>query len=301
MKAEANELWTGLTWARAAEKKVGVGITQYVSIRNQDSEAHVFAQALSDSGDIANVTNVENYSASVWSLLWKAGLGFNFSPLTVGVTFTTPTVRLFGSGEAAFNYTRVGVDLDNDSIPDNGFETDFQQDLTANYESPWSVGVGAGYQFKRTRIHASAEWFSKVDPYSFLEVEPYVSQTTGQSVTISQQDARASVFNVGAGIEHKFGEKYSGYLSFNTDKSAHSDQSDIAVTGFDIYHMTGGANVVMGKTQWMLGASYAWGSETTQQIINLDPEGGVDSSDATTEVDFLYTRFTLMLGFTVAL
>ncbi len=299
--AKVSELWAGLTWARAAQDKVGIGVTQYVSIRSQKSEVQLFAQALSDSGDIALLSNLEVLSSSVWSLLWKAGVGFNFWPLTAGVTLTTPNVRLFGSGEAALNATRAGVDVDNDSIPDNGFETDFQENVTANYKSPWSVGVGAGYHMEHTKVHVSAEWFNNVDPYTALELQPFVSQATGQVVAIPTQEERKSAFNFAVGLEQEFGDKYSGYLSFNTDKSAFSDASDLSVTGYDIYHVTGGANVVFGKTQWMIGYSYAWGSETIQQLVDLDPDGGVSPTDPANDVEFLYNRSTFMVGFTVAI
>ncbi|MCH7548354.1 MAG: hypothetical protein IH969_02255 [Candidatus Krumholzibacteriota bacterium] len=297
---DARELWTGITWARGLSSKVGVGVTTYLSIRNESSTSVKFAQALTDSGDISLLFDLENFSSTVYSLLWKAGVGINLNPLTIGVTLTTSNVRLFGSGEATLNNSVVRVDIDGDGNPDNAFETDFQEDVHANYESPWSVGFGAGYFFEHTQLHFSAEWFDAVELYDVLELDSFTSQTTGETLERSVQQKRESVVNFAAGIQRDFGEKYGGFLSFNTDNTAFSPESDISVTGIDISHITAGTTVSLGRTNWMLGLSYAFGSEETTQAINLNP--GDDGSLTTgNPVDLEYRRSTLMVGFRVDL
>lgn len=299
-EVDAKELWAGVTWARELNPKIGVGVTTYLSIRNEGSVSEIFAQALTDSGDISLVFDLDNFSSSVYSLLWKAGVGINLAPLTMGVTLTTSNVRLFGSGEATLNTSVVRIDLDGDGTPDNAFETNFQEDVTANYESPWSVGFGAGYFFEHTELHFSAEWYSAVDLYDVLELDSFTSQTTGETVERSLQQKRESVVNFAAGIEHDFGEKYGGFVSFNTDNTAFSPESDISATGIDIAHVTGGATVSLGRTNWMAGISYAFGSEETTQAIDLNP--GDDGTVLTGKpVELEYRRTTFMIGFRVGL
>jgi len=298
---DVKELWAGLTWARGVSQKVGFGITQYLSIRAQDSDAEQFAQALSDSGDIALVYDIDNYSAQVYSLLWKVGLGFDFRPLTMGVTLTTPNVQLYGSGDAVVNSTRVGLDLNEDGIPDNTFTTDIQEGVPAHYKSPLSVGAGAAFDFESTKIHASVEWFDAIDSYNVLQLESFVSQGTGQYVTRTLLHQVASVVNFAVGLEQKVGDKSTAYLSFNTDTSAYDPESDIAVTGFDIRHLAAGANFAFKDSQFMLGFSYAWGSEKIQQVIDLNPDDDEEVIDPQDEVDLVYSRFTFMLGVSVKL
>ncbi len=51
----------------------------------------------------------------------------------------------------------------------------------------------------------------------------------------------------------------------------------------------------------MLGVSYAWGSETIQQSINLNPgddQGVINPEDL---VDLVYRRLTFIVGFSVTL
>jgi len=299
-EVNANELWTGITWSREAERRVGIGITTYFSIRNESGVSEIFAQALTGAGDISLLFDVDNFSSTVYSLLWKAGIGIDLRPLTLGLTVTTPNVRLFGSGEATLNSTVVRVDIDGDSTPDNTFQTNFQEDVTANYKTPWAVGFGGGYYFAHTQLHFSAEWYSAVDVYDVLELESFTSQGTGATVERSVRQARDSVINFAVGVQQDLSEKYGGFLSFNTDNSAFNEQSDISITGIDIFHATGGATAAVGRTNWMLGVSYAWGSEKTTQAIDLNPGSG-GSVTPTDQVDLDYRRMTFMVGFKVGL
>jgi hypothetical protein len=285
----------------AGQRQSGVGVTTYLSIRNDRGVSEFFAQALTDSGDISLINDVDNYSSNVYSLLWKAGLGLNFYPLTVGVTLTTPNLQITGSGEAVLNSTVVRLDTDGDGTPDNSFETDVQQNVSANYKSPLSIGVGAGYFFEHTQLHFAAEWFAEVTAYDVLELESFTSQTTGLPVTRSLRQVRESVANFAVGIEQDIGERYGGFLSFNTDNSAYSQESEVSTSGMDIYHATGGMSAIVGRTRWMLGFSYAWGSETTQQPIDLTPGDGGTTTDPVDEVEMSYSRVTFLIGFRVGL
>lgn len=295
---KVNELWAGITWARPLVPRIGVGITQYFSIRDMDLRNQFFAQALSDTGDVALAFDVDTRSANSYSLLWKAGVGIDLRPLTLGLTLTTPNVQLSGSGNAVINMTRINLDVDGDSIPEDSFESNIQEGAPANYNSPLSIGLGAALHFTKIRLHASAEWFDEVDGYDVLELDPYRAQSSGEVVHPTLRDQSASVVNFGAGLE-LLGNGYAGYLSFSTDRSSRDPVSDVSLTGYDIYHATLGGTFGVGKSKFMLGLSYAWGSELREQPIDLDPdedESVIDPGDVT---EFSYRRFTFMLGFSV--
>ena len=298
---DTREMWAGITWARGFSEKVGFGITQYLSIRSQSSQFEAFAQARTDSGFMALGYDIDSYSADFYSFLWKAGLGLNFWPVTVGLTLTTPNVQLSGSGSAVYNSTRIGLDLDEDGTVDNIFATNVQEGVVANYNSPLSVGVGVALHLNKSNIQLAAEWFDEVDTYAVLELESFTSQGTGETVTRTLQHKLKSVTNFAIGIDHKFGDKYAGYLSFNTDYSARDPESDVAITGFDIFHVSGGTNISMQKTQLMLGVSYAWGSEMIEQIINLNPEGDSTVLDSGEIAELSYRQITFLVGFSVKL
>jgi len=300
VSSNSSELWAGLTWARGTGGWIGWGITTYLSFRNLKSENQLFAQALSDSGDMALYYSVDNYSGHVYSFLWKAGLGFDFHPLTLGVTLTTPNLQFTGQGRSVQNVSHIGLDLDDDGSVDDGFTANVQEDATANYNSPLSIGAGAAYQGNIFNVSASAEWFDAVEGYDVLELDPFVSQETGEVITPTLKHKAKSVLNYAAGIEYK-SQRYRGYLSFSTDFSSIDPESDIAVTGFDIYHANVGTTIAFNKTRFTVGLGYAWGSETIAQLINLNPDDDSAVIDPNDRVELAYSSLSFMLGFSVNL
>jgi hypothetical protein len=294
-EGDAKELWVGLTYARGGVgNKVGFGVTTYLSIRNQGIDSEIFAQALSDSGDIALVYDIKNYSYDAYSLLWKAGLGFDLTPFSAGITLTTPNLQMFGSGRTAFNETRIGL-----ADIEDGFASNIQEDVTANYKSPLSIGVGAAWHAQKAKVHLSAEWFDGIDTYQVLELENFESQATGEIIEPALRQTLNSVVNVGAGVEYRYTEKSTAYLSFNTDNSAFNPESNVSVTGFDIKHFAAGVKAGFKRTELMLGLGYAWGSEKIRQDINLNPDDDDAVIETGNEVNVVYRRLTFMLGFSV--
>ncbi len=300
VSVRSSELWAGLTWSRGAREWIGFGVTTYLSIRSLDTENQLFAQALSDSGQMALYYDVRNYDGSVYSLLWKAGFGFNLDPVTLGITVTTPNLEVHGSGRATANTSHVGIDTNGDGEINDGFQATVQEDIGASYHSPLSIGAGAAYHTAKWSFNLSAEWFDAVDKYDVFDLQPFVSQETGETVVPKLEHQSVSVLNYAAGIEYT-GKKYGGYLSFNTDFSSFDPVSDIALTGFDLYHVTAGTNIGLKRTKLMLGVSYAWGSENISQAIDLNPGDDDKIIDPSDQVELVYSRVTFMLGFTVNL
>jgi hypothetical protein len=293
VRNKLNDLWFGVTWARdAGDSKVGVGVTTYLSVRDQEANSEFFAQALNQTtGAMALVLDIDNFEYRYWSLLWKIGLGFDFSPLTLGVTLTTPNVGLTGSGDALVNATRVGLGAD-------GFATNLQSGVDAEYRSPLSVGAGGAYRLGRARIHASAEWFDSVDRYDVLTLESFTTQAGDSLVTPSLQDESKSVFNWGLGIEYSVRERLDLYGSFTTDFSSATEHSDLAATGYNLHHVAGGGTFGVGRSDITLGLGYAWGQEDIDQGIGIDPGSPADPAD---RVQLEYTGFTFIFGFSVAI
>jgi hypothetical protein len=297
---KSSEWWAGLTWARGSGGWVGWGVTTYLSIRNFNSENSLFAQALSDSGQMALRDEVIDYNGDAYSFLWKMGMGFNFYPLTLGLTLTTPNVQITGQGRGTGNLTHIGVDLDDDGTVEDGFTATVQEDVKANYNSPLSVGAGAALHLEKWTVVASAEWFDAVESYDVLELEPFVSQETGEVQNPELKHQAKSVLNYGAGLEYK-GEKYGGYVSFRTDFSSFEPESDIAVTRFDLYRASLGTTIGLGKTTFMIGLGYTWGSDKINQVINLNPGEESPVLDPEDQVEVVFTQLALMIGFSVNL
>ena len=292
-----NDLWLGVTWGRKAHtSRIGVGVTTYLSIRDHELDERIFAQAQNPTTEnMALVFDIETYDYRYWSLLWKVGLGFDFSPLTFGLTLTTPNVGLSGNGNAVLNQTVIGLDPE-------GFATTVQSDVEARYESPLSIGAGAAYLLGRsTRIHVSAEWFDAIDEYDVMDLESFRASPSDSVITPVLKEKLGSVLNWGVGLEHSFRSRTRAYASFVTDRSARTDESQLATTGFDIYHAATGGTFPAGRLDVTLGVSYGWGSEDVSQRIDLDPDEEDAVVDPGRSVDLLYRGLTFIFGFRVGI
>ena len=261
---DITEVWGGITWSRALGRTVGLGVTTYGALRSQTRRLSIGANLLAPSGELRGLAATTNYQYFNVRLLWKAGLKVDLSPLEFGLTVTTPSVNLFGSGSAFVNAWASGVDLTGDSIPDDYMLANNQEDLSARYNSSWAVGAGVSYQAGKWRFDLSAEWYAPVSRFAVLQTEPFTVQSTGAQATNDLTHELDPVLNVGAGVEYILGESTRLFLSAITDRSGSvsGSSANLSFTTLDLYHVTGGGLFVLGDIDLTFGAGYAFGSST---------------------------------------
>jgi hypothetical protein len=80
------------------------------------------------------------------------------------------------------------VDSSGDGSIDDGFIFNIQNDLNAKYRYPWAIGLGIGIHFKKALLHLSAEWFDKVPRYEIMKTDPFIGQSTGDTLRFSLVD-----------------------------------------------------------------------------------------------------------------
>jgi hypothetical protein len=88
--------------------------------------------------------------------LFKFGAFAAFGPVTGGLTLTTPSIHISGSGQVGFNVSSFSPD----SV---SLATNIRTDLPATYKTPLSVGGGLGLQLGKARLYASAEWYDRIE------------------------------------------------------------------------------------------------------------------------------------------
>ena len=294
-----DEYWAGLTWAHTLGQKMGLGVTTFLAVRDQRSRVQTLAQAVNTSGAAGIALQQEGYNYQHWRLLWKIGLGGNFGNWDLGLSVTTPSVGIAGSGKAAYDQTLITQDLDGDGNSFSDVTSSTQQDLPVTYKSPLSVGVGAAYQKGSARIHASAEWFDAVPAYDVLAPDPVLlPDTTMAAFGLTQE--LGSVSNIAVGAEYQFGPKLTGYLGFRTDQSALEDtsSSNTSLSRWDIYHVSGGGTFALGPSDFTIGGIVAWGSDVTQTGIDFIP-GDDDPVELPDQLPLKFFRFTFILGFSI--
>lgn len=297
---EFNEIWAGLTYSSQLSEKIGFGATGYFAYRSQKKKAQTIVSLLNTDNSIASSQLIKNYDYMNLRALMKLGLGFNFRPLTLGFTVTTPSLNMTGTGEIGNHFFLNGVDIDQDGEDDNRFESNYQEDITSEYNSSWAVGLGGAYQLNQWIFHFSAEWFDKVDKFNVLDIASYTSQSSGQLIQNELTHELKSVLNYGFGIDYLRSDNFIVSLGFVTDFSASvpNTETNLSLSTWNLYHIAGGVTFPVGKTDITLGLSYTFGKDDLETKIDLTPEDSGSSIIGQTSVTEISSRrIKILFGF----
>jgi hypothetical protein len=111
------------------------------------------------------------------------------------------------------------------------------------------------------------------------------------------QHALNDVFNWGVGVEKRFSEKTTGYVSFITDNSASRavNAYSMTVSTWDIKHVNGGVAFSLLGTDLTLGGGFAWGKEP----LHITPDSDGILPPTITPEAISYTRIKAILGITL--
>jgi hypothetical protein len=231
-----------------------------------------------------------------YRLLAKAGLGADLDPLTIGITLTTPSLSISGNGSSLVNLLNTGEGSNEETT----FIANFQQDVTARHHLPLAIGIGAGYRLGKHRLHFSAEWYDEVQRYDILDTEDFTAQSSGETFVNQVSSELKSIVNYGMGAEFYMDENLDLFISYVTDFSAAvpNSQTNLTVSTWDIYHLSGGASFSIGRSEFTLGINYAFGSGEVREPVNI-PEGGIKNTlvDIFEESKLDYTRLKFLIGF----
>lgn len=281
------EAWAGLTVSRRLSESVGLGLTWYGVYRGQRTRFELSAQALAADGHTLAISGVTDFDYSHYRTLAKAGLSWHTRDWDAGLSLTTPSLGLFGSGNAAYTVSLAGVGSD---APVLAVQT--VEGLDASYRSSWAVGAGASRRLGRSRLYASAEWYAPVARFEVLAVP------AGSDAAEHLTQELGSVLNAGVGFEHTLDEGVAVYGAFHTDFSASvgGPAANVAASDMDLYHASGGVSFHIRGNRFTLGALWASGRKTRPVRSPIDP-ALVPGSALGSDVDVRYSKITFLLGF----
>lgn len=295
-----SEPWWGITWSYKVNDRIGIGISQYLIFRSHRVNLQTLAEALTSNGEIAMTIYKWDYKYSSYRILWKLGLAFDFDRITLGLTITPPSLKLYGSGFSGINITVVRQDMDGDGTNDNYIATDFQDGLDSNYHTPLSLGLGLTCKFKNFRLYGSAEWFDSVEKYDVLSGENFTALSSGDTWPNKVTHELDSVLNYGIGIEYTFNKNLKTYSSFTTDFSARKPGTDtnLSITDWNVYHLMSGTTFKIKSYSFTLGFGYAFGSRRTMRVPNPIPEDIQERLiGAISGYEFNYSSIKFLIGF----
>jgi hypothetical protein len=300
LNIKMTESWFGISWAFKIKKTIGIGVSPYLLVRSHNSSIQTLSQALTSDGNISIAANGREYRYMNYRFLWKMGAAFDFDRITLGLTLTTPSLKIYGKGSTGLNKTIVGLDLNDDRVKDNFIATNHQDKLDTDYKTPLSIGIGLTYKFENIRLYGSAEWFAGIAKYKVMQGKDFMAQSTGEIKSISITHELESVLNLGIGIEYIFTPKLKTYASFTTDFSAVAPDSDtnLSISSWDIYHMMAGTDFKLGSLSFTLGIGYALGSHMTARFTKEEEMAAQEFLEKTiSQLEYKFSSFKFILGF----
>jgi len=300
-KSKANEYWYGFTFSRKIRPNVGFGISPFVVQRSMKSRVQAAAQGLDGTDRFAQAYSVDEYDFWHVRLLAKIGLAVEKGNMSYGLTMTTPSLGLFGSGKV---YTTTSLSgLDQDGVPgvdDPYLSANFQEDLSTTWKSPLSLAFGASWKPASTGFHMTVEWFNSVKTRQAMEPDSYYSQSqTDELNSYNLSFGAKSLVNFGVAFDHAFTQKIAMYGAFRSDfSSIPSEEADnLQISNWDLWHISSGASFTFLNIEFTAGLQYSFGSGDNERFINfnLDDNGSVLGDFGKSEVT--YRRLKALIGF----
>jgi hypothetical protein len=284
------DVWGGITYSTKINEVFGLGFTGYLAYKTYTNSNQIILEALKTDGDIASYTDIYNYKYNNLRTLLKAGIGINLSPLTMGITVTTPSANIFGSGSVGRHLFVSGIDT-------NRFQSNYQDEVKSEYKTSWSAGFGAAYRLGALKFHFSAEWYDAVNKFYILDTEPYLSQSSGEVLTDDLTYQAKSITNYGIGVDYFAADSLTFSASFVSDYSSKSDAIELnqpQTLGINLFHISAGSSFRVWKSELTIGLVYTYGSQPLENKFSIVPG---DEGQISQEVELYYSQIKVLLGF----
>ncbi|HTI93528.1 MAG TPA: hypothetical protein VL727_23180 [Puia sp.] len=239
---------------------VAAGFSMEGVYREQHKEENYSARALINVpsnglppiADAQTLYQITHYNVS---LKFKAGFAYDKGRDHLGLTITSPLVKIFSNGQLLVDYLFTDLRLSQTDTM-NMLASTRQTKLKEKYRMPLSIAGGYARETSWGRVYVSAEYFSSVKEYNVItpRASAFIRTNDDENIFTSDalafQDARRSVINVGVGVSYQLKPDLTGFVALRTDRS-YADSSrytgDVGfvsnTSNFDIYHLQLGGNV----------------------------------------------------------
>ncbi len=256
---ELSEYWPGVTWSKAISDNIGFGATLYIPYRSQRASNQAVIQRIDSVGEGSSIILFENYNYYNLRALIKFGASFKIEPLMLGITVTTPSINIFGTGSTAMNLTAINIDSTKlGGLP--AFASDFQKDLPTQFNSSLSIAIGAAYYWQKTSLYFTAEWFNKINAFNIMNPNAFQAQSSGETISYNSSYQLNYVINFGFGIKHIINSNFTYYGSITSDQTAFvpNTTNKFALSNWDIIHIRSGGMFNVEKLSVTLGLGYGF-------------------------------------------
>lgn len=263
----------------------GVSIQgQYLT---QTYREEVNARALWNRQDLPNIlpltSSRTNYQTSRFNIGLQGvmGLSYNTGSHHLGLTFTSPMLKLMGRGRFLGDATISNLNINGDTTLNVSLLASSRQvNLKQKWKVPFSIGVGYSKDMEWGQIYVATEYFNSVKQYNIIlpDGSDFFRTTSGSlnfnTESLAFQDERKSVLNFGGGIVYHLNSGISVIGALRTDYSAQTQKLKENFNGMpynisnaSITHLQLGGNYKRRKFNLRSGFIFSYGRTNNSQAF----------------------------------
>ncbi len=297
--------WLGIGGAWRASPKILLGISWFGTIKSlkyemdTDIEAMPLLDTIVADGEpipfySASWNNTESVKFNDYRMLFKIGMLYEGSRLSVGLTIKTPSIYVYADGKRASRKEKQSniMDESGDDFMKDYIIADSQEKKTisTNYKDPLALALGfmLNNHDESSTGFLTFEYFSKVNPYKIISVPVNPNMTTegifeemDNQEWLSYAHATKPVLNIAIGYRKKIAENLVFLCGFKTDINSrkgvdyksYSDYHTLRALDLNVYRVSTGLRLNIRGHDLVTGLNYGFGYEKGRtQFVNLsDP------------------------------
>ena len=166
----------GLAFSKKMNSHFSIGTTGFLMYKSQrmfeelsikatpQSFSQVSSTDQADGYEVVSYLNREIFNFYNYRFLIKFGLNYSREKFGLGLVLTMPSIGVAGGGDVERTYEVSNVDVDVDGEPSTDVDlliNDAQYDLDASFKDPFSISLGAHYQFGKVLLTGTVQYLVK--------------------------------------------------------------------------------------------------------------------------------------------
>lgn len=302
---------------------LSLGLSQNFIYRSQEYAQKFSAYAIPDQGTGATVdltgTNYDYYARySRLITFTKIGLNAKLNKWDLGLTISTPTLGIMGTGYILADLSLSNIRLDEDlNQPRRNFLANGEFDkIKATYKYPVNAALGISRVFGKVRMYGGVSWYGIIDAYNILDPgdAAFLQPPSDQNVlytskALSLWSTNQTVINWSIAADWMIRDDYHLLFSLRSDEyysdfDPEQDGFNVAIKQWDNYHFTLGTQRKFGWSEWVVGLRYNFAKriDYPQPISFTDPSednffrGDLDTGTITSNGLQLMLSYTFTFG-----
>lgn len=315
INSKLSELVVGAGGGYRLSDKWSIGLSNLFTLRSQSVSKATYARFFLNEAGNPLVSSSFVRNADYFHLRYAAKLGLNYQDknFSAGITVTTPSIGIMGSGTIAADV--IGTNILFKGSRTSLLANDRQEKLKSKYKSPLSATAGVNWTMNRSSFGIAVQYYGSTKAYDVLQATPSafvrpaeLNASLGSEQFLRLKAAAKSVINVAFGYEYALKPNVILSASFRTNQSYFDKDLNKSVglksevTTWNINHFAAGSTFTRGRSKMTVGLLYSKGTDKSrEQLGNLEnPSEDNFLQGSTTITKATYSSIGLLLGYTFA-